>query len=212
MKKLLKDYIQCDIDFLTNKKNLGIKEKRALKKSIKRLISINKELEELLDSNIHLNTLLIKHNNKKKSDLKEILYKMNPYKFELLVAKLFNAMGYNAKVTKKSNDLGVDIVAKGKIGLTPIKEIIQVKRQKNNIHRPTLDQLRGVIPLHNATTGTIVTLSDFSQNCYNLAPKNIKLINGDKLINLLFKYQVGFSSISIEVYKVDFEFLGTLSS
>ena len=211
MNDLLKEYIQRDLNLLDESKNLSLKERLLIKKNIYKLIDINKELNELLDSDIKLAELLKNHNKKKKEDLKEFLYKISPYDFEVLISKLFNAIGYKTEITKKSNDLGVDIIATGVIGLTSIKEVIQVKRQKSNIHRPILDKLRGVIPLHNATTGTIITLSRFSDGCHRLAPKNIKLIDGDELIELLFKHQVGFSSTTIEIQKIDYEFFRKLS-
>ena len=68
----------------------------------------------------------------------------------------------------------------------------------------------GVMPLHNATFGTIITLSNFSENCYKFLPPNINLINGEDLIDLLFKYQIGFKSLSIEVFKIDYNYFDNL--
>ena len=206
MNDLLKEHLQHDLSLLEGQTDLSIKERRLIKKNIYKLIDINKELDGLLDSDNELTRLLKIHNKKKKEDLKEFLYNISPYDFEVLISKLFNALGCKTETTKKSNDLGVDIIATGIIGLTPIKEVVQVKRQKSNIHRPVLDKLRGVIPLHEATTGTIITLGRFSDGCYKLAPKNIKLIDGDELIELLFKYQVGFNSTTIEIHKIDYDF------
>lgn len=208
MNKILKPYIQSNLDALSNN-NLSLIERRKIKANIDKLLNLSNEIDKLFDSD--LSDLLNKHNKKKKDDLKEFLYTISPYDFEALIAKLFNAMGYNAEITKKSNDLGVDIIATGIIGLTPIKEVVQVKRQKNNIHRPVLDKLRGVIPLHNATTGTIITLGKFSEGCYKLTPENIKLIDGDKLIDYLFDYKIGFNVETIKIYKIDYDFFEELS-
>ncbi len=210
MNKILKTYIQNDLDALSNK-NLGIIERRKIKANIDKFLNLSNEIDKLFDSDLELSDLLNKHNKKKKDDLKEFLYNISPYDFEVLIAKLFNAMGYNTEITKKSNDLGVDIIATGIVGLTPIKEVVQVKRQKSNIHRPVLDRLRGVIPLHNATTGTIITLGQFSEGCHKLTPKNIKLIDGDKLIDYLFEYKIGFNVETIEIHKVDYNFFKELS-
>lgn len=209
MNKILKTYIQNDLDALSNK-NLGIIERRKIKANIDKFLNLSNEIDKLFDSDLELSDLLNKHNKKKKDDLKEFLYNISPYDFEVLIAKLFNAMGYNTEITKKSNDLGVDIIATGIVGLTPIKEVVQVKRQKSNIHRPVLDRLRGVIPLHNATTGTIITLGQFSEGCHKLTPKNIKLIDGDKLIDYLFEYKIGFNVETIEIHKVDYNFFKEL--
>lgn len=206
MNDLLKEYLQHDLSLLEGQTELSLQERRLITKNIYRLIDIHKEFDELFDSNIELARLLEIHNKKIKKDLKEFLYKVSPYDFEVLISKLFNALGYKTETTKKSNDLGVDVIATVVIGLTTIKEVIQVKRQKSNIHRPVLDKLRGVIPLHDATTGTIITLGRFSDGCYKLVPKNIKLIDGDELIELLFKFQVGFNSKTIEIHKIDYDF------
>lgn len=211
MKEMLKTYIKNDINILDSNASLDLKERRKLKENIYKLINLSKRIDNIFESDLAFSELINKHNKNKKEDLKKFLYSLSPYSFEILITKLFNAIGYKTEITKKSNDLGIDIIAIGVMGITSIKEVIQVKRQKNNIHRPVLDKLRGVMPLHNATMGTIVTLGYFSNSCYNLAPENINLINGDELIDLLFKYRVGFNASAIEISKIDYEFFNNLS-
>ncbi len=210
MKKKLIEYIKKDLDILEVNKELGLRETLIIQQNIQRLFELNKEFENLLNSDKALYDIFKKHNSSRKDILKDFLYDIDPYKFETLIANLFKKIGYNIEQTNKSNDLGVDVIATGMAGITPVKEVIQVKRKKDNIHRPVLDQLRGVMPLHNATSGTIVTLSDFSENCYKFLPPNITLINGEDLIDLLFKHQIGFKSLSIEVFKIDYSYFKNL--
>lgn len=210
MKTKLKEFIKKDLEMLEVGRELGLRETLIVQQNIQRLFELNTEFENLLNSDEALYDIFKKHNSSRKNVLKKFLHDMDPYKFETLIANLFKELGYNIEQTKKSNDLGIDIVATGMVGITPVKEVIQVKRKKDNIHRPILDQLRGVMPLHNATSGTIVTLSNFSENCYKFLPPNINLINGGSLIDLLFKHQIGFKSLSIEVFKIDYDYFDGL--
>jgi len=135
--------------------------------------------------------------------MKKYLHKMDPYKFEELVSILVKKMGYsNIKITTKGNDNGIDIIATLDAGTAKIKEIIQVKRWKSNIQRPTLDQIRGALTTSNAIRGCIITTSDFSQGCYDSIKSNhsINLINGTKLIALLIRHKIGFEEKTITTY------------
>lgn len=130
--------------------------------------------------------------------LKMIKYlsELDPFDFEVLISLLLTKMGYqDVEVTTRGNDNGIDVIAKIEIGTSMMKEIIQVKRWKKNVQRPTLDQLRGVLSTSNAIKGSIITTSDFSSGCYENAKSDhsVNLINGEKLINFLLKYEVGFT-------------------
>lgn len=136
------------------------------------------------------------HNDVQIRQLRAQLETMNPYRFEGLIKELLEAMDYeDVIVTKQSGDKGVDVVASFQFGITEIKEVVQVKRHKANITRPVLDQLRGALPYHSALRGTIITTSDFAKGCKEAAlypgAAPITLINGDKLIELLLKHEVG---------------------
>ena len=77
------------------------------------------------------------------SDLLDILYSVDPYKFEKIILDLLVRMGYGKAIeTKRSNDEGIDgIINKDVLGLEKI--YIQVKRynKHNKISRPTLQGL-----------------------------------------------------------------------
>ncbi len=119
---------------------------------------------------------------------------MHPYRFEQLVRELLEAMGYeDVTVTKQSGDKGVDVVATVQFGITTVTEVVQVKRQKDSIGRPILDQLRGALPFHEAIRGTIITLGNFSKGCTEAAlfpgAAPVGLINGEKLLELLVEHE-----------------------
>ena len=83
---------------------------------------------------------------------------MNPFVFEHLIKLLLEEMGYeDVEVTSPTNDKGVDVVAEIELGITRVREVIQVKRQMGNVGQPVLNQLRGSLPLFRAMRGSIVT-------------------------------------------------------
>lgn len=153
-------------------------------------------------------------NTQKRSELRSQLSSMNPYRFEQLVRDLLEAMGYeDVTVTKASGDYGVDVVATVQFGITTITEVVQVKRHQNTIQRPILDQLRGALPYYKALRGTIITLGTFSSGCINAAlfagAAPIGLIDGDKLLDLLLKYDIGVKKRSLSLYELDEEYFSS---
>ena len=86
-----------------------------------------------------------------------------------------------------------------------------MKRYQHTIQRHTLDQLRGALPYHKALRGTIITLSRFSSGCIEAAlypgAAPIGLIDGEKLLDLLFKHTIGIKKRSLDLYELDEEYL-----
>ncbi|ENM5826950.1 restriction endonuclease [Vibrio metoecus] len=150
-----------------------------------------------------------KHNATQRGILFEQLSVMDPYQFEQLIALLLQAMGYeDVQVTKQSGDKGVDVVGNVQIGISSVREVVQVKRTPNTtISRQLIDQLRGALPYHGAIRGTLITLGSFSKGAEegalfpNAAP--ITLIDGDKLLDLLIDYEVGMKKRKVEALEVD---------
>ena len=139
---------------------------------------------------------------------RERLGQMNPYHFESLIKDLLEAMDYeDVVVTKQSGDKGIDVVGNYQFGITQIKEVVQVKRQQGSITRPILDQLRGALPYHHAIRGTIITIGKFAKGCQDAAifpgAAPITLIDGDKLIELLFKHSVGVREKKQTLIEID---------
>ncbi|MBF0620931.1 MAG: restriction endonuclease [Magnetococcales bacterium] len=148
------------------------------------------------------------HNDKQSTALRDKLTVMDPYRFEMLVKDLLDAMDYeDVVVTKQSGDKGVDVVGNYQFGITQIKEVVQVKRQKASVGRPILDQLRGALPYHQAIRGTIITLGKFAQGCKDAAlfqgAAPITLIDGDKLIELLLKHEIGVKKHQRTLLEID---------
>lgn len=159
------------------------------------------ELQEIL-------TLVKKQQASVRASLQEILETMNPFAFEHLIKQLLEAMNYqNVLVTSQTNDKGVDVVADIELGITSVREVVQVKRQRANIQRTILDALRGSLYRFQAVRGTIITTSNFSKGTIQVAFEQgappITLINGDKLIALLIEYGIGVQTREIKVLELD---------
>jgi restriction system protein len=143
----------------------------------------------------------------------EKLAQMNPYAFEALIGRLLEAMGYNdVVVTKKSGDKGVDVLGNIEVGITTVREVVQVKRfNRGSVGRREVNELRGSLPEFHAIRGTIITTGKIAQPARDAAYVGapITLIDGEKLVNLLIKYRIGVVEEVLEPFlvfnPVDFE-------
>lgn len=146
-----------------------------------------------------------------KQKLVERIHEMDPFQFEYLVAELLTKIGYeNVNVTKRSGDKGIDVVANLTVGgLTNVKTVIQAKRYKkgNNISGKYITQLRGSAEVDQR--GLIITTSDFTKDAVNESKAQnkmpVSLVNGKRLIELLFKYRVGVKEDIVSVFSIDSE-------
>jgi restriction system protein len=141
-----------------------------------------------------------------RKELYDYLLEMNPFAFESLIKRLMEEIGYT-EVTKTSdtNDKGVDVVAHIELGITSVREVIQVKRHKGAINRVTLDQLRGSLYRFNAVRGTIITTGHFTKGAQDAAFERgappITLIDGEKLVDLLIDKELGVKKNTVHYYE-----------
>ena len=147
-----------------------------------------------------------------REQLEHYLRSMDPYQFEHLIKLLLEEMGYeNVKVTGGSGDKGVDVVANIQLGISSVREVVQVKRQQGNIRRPILDQLRGALHYFNAVRGTIITIGGFSKGTTEAAflpgAPPITLIDGERLLDLLIEKGIGVHTREIRILEFDAESL-----
>lgn len=131
-----------------------------------------------------------------RESLRELLHEMDPFAFEHLIKRLLEEMDYqNVDVTARSGDGGVDVVGDIELGITSVREVVQVKRHRRAIQRKDLDALRGSLYRFNAVRGTIVTTSRFAKGTQEAAfatgAAPITLIDGDKLVDLLIEHGIG---------------------
>lgn len=155
--------------------------------------------------------LIEQHNESIRKALKDKLHNMDPYLFESLIADLLQKMGYEkVQVTKKSGDGGIDINAELTAGgITNVKTVIQVKRYQKNVEGKIVRELRGSAEV--SQRGLVVTTSDFTKDAYEEAKAPYKmpvaLVNGDKLIEFLFKNGIGIKAEQKILYSLDDDYL-----
>jgi restriction system protein len=141
-----------------------------------------------------------------RSELHTYLLDMDPFKFESLIKLLLEAIGYTDVIkTSNTNDKGVDVVANIELGITSVREVVQVKRHRGGINRITLDQLRGSLHRFNAVRGTIISTGHFSKGASDAAFERgaapITLIDGDKLLDLLIDTELGVKKTTVSYYE-----------
>ena len=144
--------------------------------------------------------------------LREFLQSMDPFKFEHLIKLLLEEMNFeNVEVTSPVNDKGVDVVGEIELGISRVREVIQVKRIKGRVGRPILDLLRGSLYRFDAVRGTIITTGKFSKGADDAAfakgAAPITLIDGDRLVDLLIEHNIGIRRREIRILEFDAESL-----
>jgi restriction system protein len=120
--------------------------------------------------------------------IRQIMGTLSGYDFEEFVAHLLECMGYTARVTQRSGDGGVDVIAhRDKLGFEPPILKVQCKRKTDQVPRPEVDQLLGT--LGEGEFGLFVVLGSFSRQSIELErnrPK-LRLIDGEQFVDLVLE-------------------------
>lgn len=127
--------------------------------------------------------------------LKTLAQDLKGHPFAQFVAHLLNAMGYRTRVSPEGPDGGIDIVAhKDELGFEPPIIKVQVKSTEGKIGQPDVAALVGNIS-HNEH-GLLVTLGSFTSQAttYARGKSNLRLIDGESLIDLIFAHYEQFDS------------------
>lgn len=140
-----------------------------------------------------------------RKELRSHLLRLHPQKFEELILRLLEAMGFEeTEKTSFSNDKGVDV--RGVLRSNPlsvVKVAVQAKRWNHNVGSDIVRNLRGSLRLADSEQGIIITPSDFTAGAIDEAKASgrtpIQLINGEQLLELLIQYHVG---VKDEEYKI----------
>lgn len=134
-----------------------------------------------------------------KEEIKQALLQMPPHKFEMFCRALVKAMGVDIDENKgvsPTRDGGIDgygyIISDD---FRTSRVAIQAKRwnDKQRVGTPDIDQFAGAMTYHNAEFGIFITTTDFSRDAIERArsgQRAITLINGDRIIELVEKYQL----------------------
>lgn len=143
-----------------------------------------------------------------KESLQEALESLDPIDFEHLIGRLLEELGYdNIEVTAPSNDKGIDVLGDIQVGITSVREVVQVKRHKAKIQRKDLDALRGCLHRFDAVRATIITSGEFARGTLEAAFEKgaapITLINGGRLVELLIEHGIGVRKRTVELWEFD---------
>jgi len=116
-----------------------------------------------------------------------------PEDFENIIAMLFEKMGFHTRVTPKSNDRGVDVIAVKETGLSCEKIAVQCKLVNSPVGRPVLQQLLGVLSENPSySRGYVVTNNRMSREAVSYLKENGRLaaIEGHDLELLIRKHEL----------------------
>ena len=135
-------------------------------------------------------------------DVRERLGGVKPYRFEEIVVDLLEKMGYGrGTMTPLSHDGGVDgVVDMDRLGIG--KVYMQAKRWSNNVGTKELQAFTGSLTARKSQQGVFITTSDFTSEAREYAKNthvNVVLVNGEKLLELMYEHGVGFAPVHMEV-------------
>ncbi len=134
---------------------------------------------------------------------------VTPRFFEEIVIDLLVRMGYGgsraeaARAIGRSGDGGIDgVIDEDRLGLDVI--YVQAKRWEGTVGRPEIQKFAGALQGQRANKGVFLTTSSFTRDAEEYAQRigtRIVLIDGRRLANLMFEYNVGVSPQSTYTVK-----------
>jgi restriction system protein len=196
------DELQNDEDFITHRASVSSKNEDLIED--KNLNVDNASPQDLIDSGFSSIETEVK------TELLERLKELDPYYFEKVILILLKRMGYGDFVeTSKSNDGGIDgIINEDKLGL----EKIYTQAKRYNESKVREKDIRNFIGAMSGDTskGVFITTSSFDAGAVQKAREahhTIILIDGAKLVDLMFQYNVGVQVKTVyEVKDLDNDF------
>ncbi len=146
-------------------------------------------------------------NKRVRQELHRRVLTMHPKGFESLIGRLLVSLGFDkVQITAYHKDGGIDVRGELVVGdVIRTKMAVQVKRWKNNVPTPIVQQLRGSLGAHEQ--GLIITTSDFSDGARQEASRPdaapVALMNGQELVALLVEHSIGVRKESKELLELE---------
>jgi len=110
---------------------------------------------------------------------------MDGYSFEGFMKNLFEEMGYIAKATKMSGDMGADLI----LHEGDKKIVVQLKNHTANVGVKAIQEVVAAVNYYEADDAMVVITSYFTPQAIGLAKSNdVKLIDRDELDEWIKKY------------------------
>lgn len=162
------------------KKQKEKEEKRKQDRKAKE--KLEQERIRLIQGDISKESKLNEEILKKKKQKKEIELGYqdvkNGYEFEEYVAKLYQKLGFETTVTRKSGDQGADIIAERQ----GRKYIIQAKFYNSPVGNKAVQEVVAALAIYEADYGIVVTNSTYTQSAIELAKANdVELIDKKRM-------------------------------
>jgi len=141
-------------------------------------------------------------------DLDAFLDALDPFKFEELLAEIFQKAGYRTEVKQKAGDKGIDVVCRRRFPYFE-KILIQAKckSESSSISPSEVQQYNSLKEQEpNVDQVLLIATCSYSAQAKDLASKlDIKIMNRDNVKYLLTKYEEAKEDGIIEVEKGDNE-------
>ncbi len=142
-------------------------------------------------------------------ELLELLSGVSPGFFESIVLDLLHRMGYGTRRQDLqrvggSGDGGIDgIISLDRLGLE--KVYVQAKRWQGSAGRPELQAFYGALAGQKARKGGFITTSSFTGQALEFARsvEGIVLVDGQRLAGLMIDHEVGVTSRTVKIPKID---------
>jgi len=170
--------------------------------------SIDKEAEKVIE--IQEDSEPENPNNNLKPTLIEVLQNLSPTGFEHLCGRLLREFDFeNIEITQRSHDGGIDGYATLKLNpFVNLSVFFQCKRYKGTVATEKVQAFIGVMETNKRSVekGLLITTGSFAKAATEIEKSNIKLelIDGDKLVEMFEKVELGVTSKII--YEPDLTF------
>lgn len=146
------------------------------------------------------------------NELLERLLQVSPKYFETIVLDVLHKLGYGTSRSDLqqvggSGDGGVDgVISLDRLGLE--KVYVQAKRWQGTVGRPEIQGFYGALAGQRANKGVFITTSSFTAQAVLFAGsvERIVLVDGARLAQLMMDHEVGVSSQSIRLPKIDSDY------
>ena len=123
------------------------------------------------------------------------LNELSGIEFENLCKNLLEKMNFEVSTTKQSGDGGIDLIAYNHQPMLEGKYIVQCKRYSGSVGEPIIRDLYGVVNSERANKGILITTGTFTKSAVEFSMgKQLELIGGERLNQLLNSYSVSFDS------------------
>lgn len=145
-------------------------------------------------------------------ELLDTVRRASPSFFESLVLDLLHRMGYGASRADLhrvggSGDAGIDgVISLDKLGLE--KVYVQAKRWQGAVGRPEVQAFYGALAGQRASKGVFITTSAYTQQAVDFAHsvQGIVLVDGLRLVELMIDHEVGVSSRTLKLPRLDSDY------